>query len=99
MIRLPRPAMSRLHLAGASRAISGIGNAPMNPEKRQSKCSSPRARGIGADPVPGERGSSSETTTNHMDVKINDSHINVTVEISTWRDLQDLIVTDYLNSG
>ena len=92
-------AMSRLHLAGASRAISGIGNAPMNPEKRQRKCSSPRARGIGADPVPGERGSSSERTMNHMDVKINDSQINVTVEISTWGDLLDWIETDYLKAG
>ena len=93
--------MTRLHrhLAGASRAISGIGNAPMNPEKRQRKCSSPRARGIGADPVPGERGSSSERTMNHMDVKINDSQINVTVEISTWGDLLDWIETDYLKAG
>src|SRR5207245_457908 len=36
---------------------------------------------------------------NHMDVKINDSQINVTVEISTWGDLLDWIETDYLKAG
>lgn len=34
-----------------------------------------------------------------MDVKINDSQINVTVEISTWGDLLDWIETDYLKAG
>src|SRR5947207_3973994 len=71
----------------------------MNPEERQRKCFSPRARGIGADPVPGERGASSERTMNHMDVKINDRQIKVTVEISTWGDLLDWIETDYLKAG
>ena len=34
-----------------------------------------------------------------MDVKINDSQINVPVEISTWGDLLDWIETDYLKAG
>ncbi len=34
-----------------------------------------------------------------MDVKINDSQINVPVEISTWGDLLDWIETDYLRAG
>jgi hypothetical protein len=36
---------------------------------------------------------------NHMDVKMNDSQINVPVEISTWGDLLDWIETDYLKAG
>ena len=34
-----------------------------------------------------------------MDVKINDSRINVPVEISTWGDLLDWIETDHLKAG
>ena len=34
-----------------------------------------------------------------MDVKINDSQINVPVEISTWGDLLDWIETGYLKAG
>src|SRR5439155_396730 len=36
---------------------------------------------------------------NHMDVKMNDSQINVPVEISTWGDLLDWVETDYLRAG
>jgi len=36
---------------------------------------------------------------NHMDVKMNDSQINVPVEISTWGDLLDWIETDCLKAG
>src|SRR5437867_6157333 len=73
-------------------------NPPLSTE-RQCKCCYARARGIGANPVLGERGPSSERTIKHMDVKINHSQINVPVEISTWGDLLDWIETDYLKAG